>query len=261
MKEHSIAVSVSLLFHVIIVALFLRVPFDQYIKPKLMVLDFSLKKGQAADNAEIGNRKSEIANRETQIANRESQIEGRELPQNGQIAEHRNTITEKEDGIQRRLVVDHSDNFNTIASDPAGQVVVSGETGPMGAKNDSVSGKNISVGEGSGNLPAVSRSMRVIDYGKGGSGVRDFSFIADTINKRFQNSYPSRANTERWEGEVILSFVIFGDGTIRNVKIVKGSGRIVLDSHARETLMKTTFNRKLPEPIQIDNWRVTYKLQ
>ena len=56
MKEHSIAVSVSLLFHIIIVALFLRVPFDQYIKPKLMVLDFSLEKGRAADRR--GNRKS-----------------------------------------------------------------------------------------------------------------------------------------------------------------------------------------------------------
>ena len=78
MKEHSIAVSVSLLFHVIIVALFLRVPFDQYIKPKLMVLDFSLEKGRAADDAEIGNRESRIVNRETQIANRESQIENRD---------------------------------------------------------------------------------------------------------------------------------------------------------------------------------------
>ena len=53
MKEHSFAISVSLLFHVIIVALFLRVPFDQYIKPKLMVLDSSLEKGRAAVDAEI----------------------------------------------------------------------------------------------------------------------------------------------------------------------------------------------------------------
>jgi TonB family protein len=254
MREHSVAISVSLLFHIIIVALFLRVPFDQYIKPKLIALDFLIEKGRTANKAEDVNLKPEIANRK-------SQIEGRELPQNGQMIEHMNTITEKEGSIEKRLVAEPSGNLSTIASDPAGQVIVRGETGPMGVKADSISGKNISVGEGSGNLPAVSGSMRVIDYGKGGSGARDFAFIADTINKRFLNSYPSRANTERWEGEVLLSFVIFEDGTIRNVKIVKGSGHIVLDSHAREIIMKTTLNRKLPEPLQIDNWRVTYKLQ
>ena len=56
MKEHSIAISASLLFHIIIVVLFLRVPFDQYLRPKLMVLDFSLEKGRGADSAEIVNR-------------------------------------------------------------------------------------------------------------------------------------------------------------------------------------------------------------
>ena len=79
MKEHSIAVSVSLLFHVIIVAFFLRVPFDQYIRPKLIVLDFSLEKGRVIDGGkdrkmEYGNRETGIVNRETQIVNRKSQI-------------------------------------------------------------------------------------------------------------------------------------------------------------------------------------------
>jgi TonB family protein len=254
MREHSIAISASLMFHVIIVALFLRVPFDQYAKPKLMVLDFSLEKGRTANGTEIVNREPGIVNRETQIANRKSRIENR-------TAESEGTITNREQNTQSRVAAEPSSELQTIASDPTGQVVVRGETGPIGAKADSVTGKNISVGEGSGNPHAVSGSMKVIDYGKGGFGARDFSFIADTINKRFLNSYPSRANTERWEGEVLLSFVIFEDGTIRNVKIVKGSGHIVLDSHAREIIMKTTFNRKLPEPLQIDNWRVTYKLQ
>ena len=63
MKEHSIAVSVSVLFHVIIVAIFLRVPFDQYIKPKLMVLDFSLVKGRLTDERHGNRRRRE--NRES----------------------------------------------------------------------------------------------------------------------------------------------------------------------------------------------------
>ena len=103
--------------------------------------------------------------------------------------------------------------------------------------------------------------MRVIDYSKDGSGVRDFPFIADTINKRFKDKYPDRARRMEWEGEVLLSFVISEDGTIHDVKIVKGSGRSIFDDHAREILKKTTFNRKLPYPIPIDNWRITYRLQ
>ena len=68
MKEHSLAISVSLLFHIIIVALFLRVPFDQYIRPKLMVLDFSLEKGRIIGDGE--DRKTEDGNRESGIVNR-----------------------------------------------------------------------------------------------------------------------------------------------------------------------------------------------
>ena len=73
MKEHSIAVSVSLLFHIVIVALFLRVPFDQYIKPKIMILDFSLEKGRVIDDVEDRNHESGIINRESRIEDQKSQ--------------------------------------------------------------------------------------------------------------------------------------------------------------------------------------------
>jgi TonB family protein len=256
MKEHSIAVSASLLFHVIIVAIFFQVPFHQYIKPKLMVLDFSLVKGRAVNDAAQLNpaEGGKIVNRETQIGNRKSEIANRRVENEGMTA---NQVQ----NIQNMFAAEPSNGLKVVVSDPAGHVVVRGETGPTGVKTDSVSGKNISVGEGPANMHEVSGSMKVIDYGKGDSGVRDLPFITDTINKRFKNSYPYRAHIEGWEGEVLLSFVVLEDGTIHDVKIVKGSGRGILDNHAREILMKTTFNRKLPEPIKIDNWRVTYRLQ
>jgi TonB family protein len=251
MKEHSFAISVSLLFHIIIVALFLRVPFDQYIRPKLMVLDFSLENGRVADSAENVNRESGNTNRKSQIANRTAENEG--------------TIINREQNIQRNFTAEASlvkqNNVDAIVSDPAGQVAIRGETGPMGAKTDSVSEKNISVGEGSRNPPAVSGGMRVIDYGKGDSDAKDFPFIADTIQKRFKDKYPDRARRMGWEGEVRVSFIISEDGTIHDLEIVKSSGRNVFDNHAREILTKTTFNRRLPFQLRVENRAVIYKLQ
>ncbi len=46
MREHSLGISISLLFHIIVVALLLRVPLDQFIKSKSIVLDFTLEKGR-----------------------------------------------------------------------------------------------------------------------------------------------------------------------------------------------------------------------
>jgi TonB family protein len=254
MKEHSIAISASLLFHVIIVALFLRVPFDQYVKPKLMVLDFLIEKGRAVDDAEEVNRKSGIVNRESQIANRKSQIANR-------TAESEGTIINREQNTQNKFAAEPSSELKTVTSDPTGQVAVRGETGPMGAKNDSVSGKNISVGEGSGNLPAVSGSMRVIDYGKGGSVEKDFPFIAETLNRRFKNRYPDRARRMGWEGEVLVSFIINENGIIRDLQIVKGAVHQIFNDDAMKGLIGTTFGEKLPYPLKIENRRIIYKLQ
>ena len=254
MKENSLAISVSLLFHIIIVALFLRVPFDQYIKPKLIALDFSIEKGRGADGS-----KPEDRNRESRIANRESKIKDRELQQKGQIADHGNRSIKQEHSFQK-VVAEPSGSSDTAGSDPAGQIVIRGETGVIGAKADGVSEKSASVGGTLYNLPAVSGSMRTIDYGKGGSDAKEFSFLADTINKRFKDKYPERARRMGWEGEVLLSFVVSEDGTIRDVKVVKSSGRNVFDNHAREIIAETTFDRRLPYPRTIDNWRVTYQL-
>jgi TonB family protein len=254
MKEHSFAISVSLLFHIIIVALFLRVPFDQYIRPKIMVLDFSLEKGRVADSAEDGNRKSGIVNPETDIVNSKSKIENR-------TAENAGTIINREQNIQGKFAAEPSSELNTVASDPAGQVMVRGETGPMGAKNDSAAAKSISAGESSRNTSAVSGGMRVIDYGKGDSDAKDFPFIADTIQKRFKDKYPDRARRMGWEGEVRVSFFISEDGVIYDVEVVKSSGRNIFDDHAREILAKTTINRRLPYLLKIENRAVIYKLQ
>jgi TonB family protein len=270
MKENSFAISASLLFHIIIVALFLRVPFDQYIKPKLMVLDFSIEKGQAVS----GGEHIKTENRESRNAEREMKIENRKSVwvnpgESGKIAnravESEETIVYRERNVQRNFAADASlakqSNMDTVVSDPVGQVMVRGETGPMGTKNNSTSDKNVSVGVSSRNLTAVSGGIRVIDYGKDGSGTEDFPFVAETLNRRFKDRYPDRARRMEWEGEVRVSFVISEDGVVHNVEIIKSSGRSIFDNHAREILAKTTFDRRLPYPLKIENRRIIYKLQ
>lgn len=243
MKEHSIAVSVSLLFHIIIVALFLRVPFDQYIKPKIMVLDFSLEKGRVADGAGIGNRETEIGNRESAIVNRKSKIENR-------TTENEGTIINREQNIQRKFAAEASlakqNNGNTIASEPAGQVVIHGDISHAGVRGETVTESDMFSGKGSQNIAASSGKGKILNFEDNGADEKDFAFIRDTILKRIKDKYPDRARRMGWEGKVLLSFVVLENGSINNVKVVNSSGFRILDNSAKEVIEKTTFTQKIP---------------
>ena len=212
-----------------------------------MTLDFSIEKGRIAGDAQIENRETQIVNRKSQIVNRTAENEGK--------------IINREQSIQRHFTAEPSSELNAGTSDPVGQVTIRGETGPMGTKADGISVKSISIGENPRNLSTGSGSIKVIDYGKSGSGVKDFPFIADTISKRFKDSYPDRARRMGWEGEVFLSFVISENGSVSGVEITKSAGRQIFDDHAREILKKTTFNEKLPYQLKIENCRVAYQLK
>lgn len=50
--------------------------------------------------------------------------------------------------------------------------------------------------------------------------------------------YPGVARRMGWEGKVMLSFVICGNGRARDVTLLESSGRELLDRHAQETVLK-----------------------
>jgi periplasmic protein TonB len=245
------------MFHVIIVALFLRVPFDQYVKPNLMVLDFSLEKSRTADGKAILNRESGILKRETQIANRKSQIANR-------IARNEGAIINQEQNVQRSSVTEASlakQNYgNTIASDPTGQVAIQGDIGRSGTQGESITESGLFSGKGSQNIAASSGKGKILDFESNGVDERDFAFIRDTILKRIKDKYPDRARRMGWEGKVVLSFDLFENGSIRNVKIISSSGFHILDNSAKEVIEKTTFTRKIPYS-RLVQLPVEYKLQ
>jgi periplasmic protein TonB len=81
--------------------------------------------------------------------------------------------------------------------------------------------------------------------GPGGSGMKkseylrkNFSYIRDLIQKNV--IYPPLARRMGWEGKVTVSFVIFSDGRVSDIKVKESSGRAILDNSAIETVRKAS---------------------
>lgn len=257
MKEHSFAVSVSLLFHVIVVTFFLWIPFDQYVKPKLMVLDFSIERGRMA-----GDEQAEKVNSSKLKApdrNQKADLKSQQAQHEKQGAER--TISRQDENIRRSAVeypVTKQSGSDAVIDDPAGHVAVRGETGSVGTRSVNVSENKIQGGSGTQHF---SSGMRVIDYGKSDSGADDFPIINETLQKRFKNSYPDRARRMGLEGEVLLNFVILQNGTVRDIEVIKDSEYKIFSDHTKDILRKTIFENKLSGPIQVRNRRFIYQLK
>jgi periplasmic protein TonB len=63
-----------------------------------------------------------------------------------------------------------------------------------------------------------------------GSPARDFAWIRDAIQSAI--AYPATARRMGWEGKVVVAFQLLSDGSVRDVRVVQGSGHAVLDRGA-----------------------------
>ncbi|HEX7518812.1 MAG TPA: energy transducer TonB [Candidatus Deferrimicrobium sp.] len=84
----------------------------------------------------------------------------------------------------------------------------------------------VTTGQGSfkaaaGNPPGTSGA---------GSPARDFAWVRDTIQRAI--AYPETARRMGWEGEVVVAFQLLSDGSVRDVRVVQGSGHAALDRGA-----------------------------
>ncbi|HID80991.1 MAG TPA: energy transducer TonB [Chromatiales bacterium] len=79
-------------------------------------------------------------------------------------------------------------------------------------------------------------------------------------NKR----YPRRAIRMGREGEVLVSFLVLADGTIKQLDIKNGSGSSVLDKAAMDAVQSVSGLLPIPEAIKRRSWQftvpITYKL-
>ena len=58
----------------------------------------------------------------------------------------------------------------------------------------------------------------------------DFAGIRDGIQRRI--AYPAMARRMGWEGKVVVAFLLLPDGSVRDIRVVQGSGHPVLDRGA-----------------------------
>jgi protein TonB len=63
-----------------------------------------------------------------------------------------------------------------------------------------------------------------------GSPAADFAWIRDAIQHAI--AYPATARRMGWEGKVVVAFQLLSDGSVRDVRVVQGSGHAALDRGA-----------------------------
>jgi periplasmic protein TonB len=67
-----------------------------------------------------------------------------------------------------------------------------------------------------------------------GAPAADFSRVRDAIQHAI--AYPATARRMGWEGKVVVAFQLLSDGSVRDVRVVQGSGHAALDRGAIEAV-------------------------
>lgn len=88
----------------------------------------------------------------------------------------------------------------------------------------------IPAATGQGPVTAAPGSSHGTPAAGPGPPAADFAWIRDAIQGAI--AYPATARRKGWEGEVVVSFRILPDGSVRDVRIVQGSGHAALDRGA-----------------------------
>ena len=87
--------------------------------------------------------------------------------------------------------------------------------------------------------------------GRSGAGhpAADFAWIRDAIQHAI--AYPATARRMGWEGEVVVAFQLLSDGSVRDVRVVQGSGHAALDRGAIDAVRNASPFPRSPVEAQI----------
>src|SRR5512135_625127 len=100
---------------------------------------------------------------------------------------------------------------------------------------------------GAGSVNAVAGSPT----GRSGAAppAEDFAWIRDAIQHAI--SYPATARRMGWEGKVVVAFQILPDGSVRDVRVVQGSGHAALDRGAIDAVRNASPFHRLPVEAEV----------
>lgn len=244
MKENCTGLSVSAVVHILVIGAFLVLPVGSLIKPKSMLIDFTLEKGSGigSGRGEIGTKNGTKEGRgKTEGRGTKDEGRGRIHEQRAESVEASATSKDNVSALTAKTVEAH--NAAGSYSDPQGEVVVHGSIGTGGTAAGTQGGQSSGKGMAGAGVPGGGWG-RTLDYGRGGQAERNFAFIRENIMRNI--TYPERARRMGWEGKVLLSFVVLESGRVQELKILNSSGFKALDDNAKEAVTKTTFSQKIP---------------
>jgi protein TonB len=108
----------------------------------------------------------------------------------------------------------------------------SAAAGPSQGASSSASTARSATGSGPvAGEPGEARSQARGRYLQG-----EYAYIRDAIQQGID--YPAMARRMGWEGKVVVSFLVLSDGSVRDVRVVLGSGHPALDRGAVDAVRK-----------------------
>ncbi len=240
------AFRISLLFHGLIIALFLFLGSRIGPSRKLMIMDFTLNKAETpAKKVEpVLPRpvppKKELTSEAPQGAKKNEppkppaeKLETAPSPEIPPVVKLPETQNPGGGSLNLGMV----SGSKSVKEGTSGSSGIAGGSGE-GSGTGRVGNGGGTGGSGEGKESAARRYLR-----------EHFAYIRDKIIGNI--SYPPLARRMGWQGKVILSFIITTDGFVREVKIVQSSGFAVLDKNAAETISDTAPFPKPPIEAQL----------
>ena len=244
MRDGYYAITISVVFHLVLVLLFFGMSAKPLPPAKPMLSVFTIYKEDfdrrqetvtvsrpAAGGTKGGERAAAIArpaeknpvSPPTQIAREENQADVRNLSSTGPVAE---TVSMGQIGPSVTA-------GNKVAPDEGGHWT------PNGTDRVAAGGESRATDQ-----------QTLVRFGGGGRVESDYSYIRAGIMGNI--NYPERARRMGWEGTVLLAFEVLENGSIEHIRILKSSGLRVLDEGARDAVAKTIFARRASHPLSVE---------
>lgn len=248
MSYQSRGLQISFTVHVLFYLAIALLSCSLATKQKIIKIDFSLEE-QRSEGAAPSQRKMEAEAREKEVEARKPEVmeekradksQEQEITPQPQAPVPVHEITAKTKRAERPHLKEKPEVPKVTAEKPA-IPAPSAALAATGAEAKEVETekarsheetRNVAEGAATGSS-AASREEATAMYLK-----KHFSYIRELIQKSLM--YPRIARARGWVGKVTVSFVVFENGKVEDVKVNESSGFAILDKNALDTIKKAS---------------------